>query len=72
MVSTSVSTDEPLALLRAGAGVLFQAVLDGRVRLSAVVLLSGRKRVESFREVIAPAICARVGAIGFIPATERA
>jgi len=41
-VSTSTPVEGFLFLLRAGAGVLFQAVLDGRVLSSGLVLLSSR------------------------------
>jgi hypothetical protein len=41
-VSTDIGDEEPLALLRAGAGVLSQAVFEGRVLSSVLVLLSGR------------------------------
>jgi hypothetical protein len=41
-VSTNVGDEEHLVLLRAGAGVLSQAVLEGRVLSSVLVLLSSR------------------------------
>ena len=41
-VPTIISVEDMLVFLRAGAGVLFQTVRDGRVLSSAMVLLSGR------------------------------
>ena len=41
-VSTSISVEDLSVFLQASAGVLFQAVRDGRVLSSALVLLSGR------------------------------
>jgi hypothetical protein len=41
-VSTSIAPQEYLALLRAGAGVLSQAVKDGRILSSVLVLLSSQ------------------------------